>query len=180
MRFTNAWSAVLSQNIALRTMLITLSICLGLVTILAVKMGFEEPIVIERGCYAKVATKGSSERTGEEIEAFLKIALSQRFDSGVQTSSEVLSQDEISFKKQEQQELSSKNMLQKVIVNSVKVSGAEAKIEADRVISVGQIRTALSFPLTISIGTTSRSESNPYGLYVNRVSQTPQKKDDNQ
>jgi len=179
MRFTTAWSSVLSQNVTLRSATISLSVCLGLVSVLAVKLGAKEPIVIERSCYSKLLAKGSSQHTKEEIEAFLRTALSQRFDSGVEPSLEVISLEEVSFKKQEQQDLTSKNMRQKVIINSVDMSGADAKIDADRLIAVGQVRTALAFPIRATISTTNRSDSNPYGLILNRVSQIS-KKDENQ
>jgi hypothetical protein len=177
MRFTTAWSGILSQNVTLRFSLLILSISLGFVTILAVKMGFQDPIVIERSCYSKSATKGSVQHTKEEIESFLKITLSQRFDSGVDPSLEYISLDEITFRKQEQQELVAKNMVQKVLVNSIQINGSDVKVDADRVIGVGQIRTALVFPITATISSKSRSESNPYGLVLSRVSQSVKKED---
>ena len=169
MRFVSAWSDVLNQNITLRVVILALTICLAVVSILAAHEGLKDPIVVERSCFTQIAKTGSSQHTKEEIEAFVKIALSQRFDTSVNASPEVLSVEEIGFRKQEQQDLASKTMIQRIIVNSVQISGNEVKIDSDRLISVGQIRSALAFPITVTITSVSRTESNPYGLLMARV-----------
>jgi hypothetical protein len=46
----------------------------------------------------------------------------------------------------------------------MKIEGSLVKVEADRLLSVGTIRSAFMFPLVVTIGTVSRTPSNPYGL----------------
>lgn len=171
MRFTSAWSEVLSQNLTLRVMLLSLSATAIFISILAIQLGFREPIIIERSCYSKMVGAASTQHSKEEIDAFVRLALSQRFDFGVEPSPEIISAEELGFKKQEQQDLASKNMIQKVLVGSVQVNGETIKVEVDRIIAVGQIRSALAFPLTVTVASTTRTASNPYGLMATRVSQ---------
>lgn len=178
MRFNLAWSEVLSQNFTLKSVILALSICFCLLTVLTVKMAFREPVIVERSCFSKAISNGNSERTKDEIEAFIKVALSQRFDSQANPSSEVLTSQELSTRTQEQKELLSKNMIQKVLVNSVQINGSEIKVDADRLISVGNVRTALLFPLTVTISSTNRSDGNPYGLMINHVTQVSKKEGD--
>ena len=71
----------------------------------------------------------------------------------------------------EQDELSKKGVVQRVFVNNIKIDASNAVIDADRVLSVGKVRSALVFPLKVVIGSTSRTESNPYGLILRKVSQ---------
>ncbi len=71
----------------------------------------------------------------------------------------------------DQKALSARGMTQKVIVNNVKAVGDAAQVEADRLISVGPIRSAFPFPLALVLNTTPRSEGNPYGLLLLSVKQ---------
>ncbi len=177
MRFTTAWSDVLSQNVSLRVMHLSLSVCLVFVSIVAIQQGFKEPVVVERSCYSKMVKAASSQHTKEEMDAFVRMALSQRFDTGIEASPEVIGQDELGFKKQEQQDLTSKNMIQRILVGKTEALGDTVKVEADRVIAVGLVRSALAFPLTVTVASTTRTDSNPYGLLVTRVSQAAKKED---
>ena len=62
-------------------------------------------------------------------------------------------------------------MAQFIVVRGVKVTGTQAAIDADRLISVAQIRSAFPFALTVTVATTARTESNPYGLQLEKVEQ---------
>ena len=180
MKFTTAWGDVLSQNVALRLTLLSLSLGFVFVSILAIQQGLREPLVVERGCFSKMAKAASSQHSKEEIDTFVRLALSQRFDSGVDVSIEMISPEEISFKKQEAQDLANKNMIQRILVRSTQANGESVQVEADRVIAVGQIRSALAFPLIVTIASTTRTEGNPYGLQIVKVSAATKKEDANE
>jgi hypothetical protein len=106
-----------------------------------------------------------------ELENFVKEALHQRFDNDAVVMNDFISSDEISHREQEQKELNQRSMLQHVLLNSVEVKGNEVTVNADRLISVGQVRSAFPFPLMITLSTDIRSESNPYGLTVIKISE---------
>ena len=42
-------------------------------------------------------------------------------------------------------------------------------VDADRLISVGEIRSTLKFPLKVQLARVARSEGNPYGLQLSAV-----------
>lgn len=170
MRFTEAWSKVLSQNVALRFTILCLSVSvIGLLVVLT-KLSLRDPIVIERACISQALDPASTDRTQAEISAFIKEALAQRFDTTSALQDGFLSVEEAQFREQEQQGLKEKEMKQRVLVNQVeKVSGADITVDADRLISVGPVRSALPFALRLTVSSIPRSRGNPYGLKLIQV-----------
>ena len=71
----------------------------------------------------------------------------------------------------EQSELKNKSFDQRVIVRSIKFDQDKYFVEADRLISIGKVRTAVPFDLTVNISSKVRSVSNPYGLILTMVDQ---------
>lgn len=170
MRFTVAWSKVLSQNIALRFTILCLSATvIGLLVVLT-KLSLRDPIVIERACFSQTLDPASTDRTQAEISTFIKEALAQRFDTNAVLQDGFVSMEEAQFREQEQRSLKEKEMKQRVLVNQVeKISGADVMIDADRIISVGPVRSALPFALRLTISSIPRSRGNPYGLKLIQV-----------
>ncbi len=169
MRFTEAWNHVLSQNVVLRFVILILGICTIALSVSTAQLSLRAPLIVERGCFSKVVSSGSTEVSADEIEAFASEAIRQRFDSQAKVFGEYLSREEMNFRLQEQRELSTRSITQKVSVNSVKIQGNIVQVDADRLISVGTIRSALPFPLELKLSSQSRSQDNPYGLIALKV-----------
>ena len=164
MKFTVAWSEVLRENNALKVT----SVCLAVTTLVLgmglLKSALKAPLIVERTCYSHALNPVSPEHTPQEIEAFIKDAMSQRFDTVTQPAPGFLSAGEITARITEQRELDSRKLMQRVLVNKISIDGQLIKVDADRLISVEAIRSVLPFPLTAEIASVTRSESNPYGL----------------
>lgn len=169
MRFPNAWASIARENVALKWGVVALSlVAVTLGTVLAFAAS-APPIVIERGCVSR-ELKGSPPAQSEaEIETFVRESLSQRFDSEAVASSAYLSLDELAARERDVRELENRKMRQRVLVNTVKLDGNHVTVDADRLISVGAIRSALVFPLVLTLGTVPRTEANPYGLVLIQV-----------
>lgn len=166
MKYTEAWASVVSQNLNLKVATIALglvSLILGMTTL---RLTFKDSPIIERGCFSRQLIPLNDEHSKEEIENFLREALSQRFDSTVQAVDGLLSPDELKLRQQEQKEFSSRNMKQRLIVNNVTQDGDDFLVNSDRVISVNDVRSAFKFPLVVKLESKSRSYSNPYGLLI--------------
>lgn len=167
MRFTVAWSKALSQNVALRFSILCLSVTVIGLLVIITKLTVREPIIIERACFSQAIDKAGTERTESEISAFIKEALSQRFDSDSSPQGDLLSVAEVQFREQEQRAFKEKEMKQRVFVNHIeKISGGDINVDADRLFTVGPVRSALPFPLRLSISSVTRSRGNPYGLRI--------------
>jgi hypothetical protein len=175
MKFALAWSELANQNLTLKVALSSVSVCALVFALLSAKLSLKEPLIVERGCFSTVAKQGNSQRTNDEIEAFVKIALSQRFDTDVKQLRGYLSASEISSRSQEQKELSSRQLSQKVVVNSVKIDGSSASVDATRIITVGAIRSALPLSLSVKVESQDRDDGNPYGLLLSSVKLVEQK-----
>lgn len=178
MKYTEAWANIIAQNLNLKLVTIILgilSIFLGMITL---RLTFKDSIVIDRGCFSKTITPVKDDHSKEEIEAFVKESLSQRFDSEVQPVDGLLSPDELRLRLVEQKEFESRKMAQKIIVNKVHETTEGFKVEADRLISVGDVRSAFRFPLLLKLESKSRSYSNPYGLLLTTTKTVDEKQND--
>jgi hypothetical protein len=172
MRFTTAWANVLSQNITLRVTVLLLSLTSLIFCISTMRLSLKDPLIIERACYSSVRKQVDAQHSTSEIEAFLKFALSKRFDSTASDSKIFLSGEEEGYREKEQDDLSKKGMTQRTLFNAItKVEGSVITVDADHILSVGKIRTILPFPLTVTLSSTDRTEGNPYGLIIRRVAQ---------
>lgn len=170
MKFNVAWSETLSQNVILRITILCLSGALVALLVALAKVSLKEPVIIERACFSSALEKASGERTETEISSFLKEALARRFDTEVGGDTLLLSEEEIGFRNQEQRDLKEKGIHQRIIFNRVqKIDGTQVAVDCDRLISVGPVRSAFAFPLSVTIGSIQRSEANPYGLRLIRV-----------
>ncbi len=106
------------------------------------------------------------------------MSLSQRFDSDVQPVDHIVAFDELALRNTEQKELQSRNILQRVIINGVEESPEGFKVDTDRIISVGDVRSAFRFTLIAKVESVVRSLSNPYGLILTstRIQEPKEKK----
>lgn len=174
MRFTTAWATVTSQNVVLRLVILVLVGLLALMSMVAAKTALRDPLVIERACYSSVLEAKSVAHTAVEIESFVKEALRQRFDSDATPNADYLSVEEFRLRAKELDELGRRQMRQRVLANTVTKNGDIITVDADRMISIGTIRSAFPFPLTLSLSAVSRSQANPYGLVLVKITPVTQ------
>lgn len=171
MRFPQAWAEIAKQNNVLRIAILGVSVSGLLALLISMKFAFKEPLIIERGCFSKAVTKTTvQDPTKADYEAFTREALAQRFDSDANILSEYIAIEELKNRDSEQDELKRRNIKQRVTVNSISRNDDQILIDADRLLSVGNLRSAFQFPLVLFIQKQSRSQSNPYGLVLLKVS----------
>ncbi|MBI2712608.1 MAG: hypothetical protein HYX41_07135 [Bdellovibrio sp.] len=166
MKYNVAWANTAAQNVSLKVALLVLCLIAIVLTLLVAKLSARKPIIIDRACFSSVIEGSQNEHSANEIEAFVREAIRQRFNSDANPVPDYLSPDELAARNQEQKELSSRTMSQTVIVRAIKANGNAIVIDADRLIAVAQIRSAFEFPLTATLNSTPRSVNNPYGLQL--------------
>lgn len=160
------------QKSSLQIALITMSVTASAFGIMNIFSNMKDPIVIERGCDSKIAEIQSANQTKAEIENFIKIALAARFDSIQKNDPAIyLTENLQTARMKEQSELKNKSIEQRVIVRSIKFDQDKYFVEADRLIGIGKVRTAVPLDLTLNISSKVRSVSNPYGLILTMVDQ---------
>lgn len=170
MRYNVAWSKVVSENNLLKVVILALLVASVFESSAVVTLSGRKPLVVERSCTSKALTPVSTERTNSEIESFIKEALSQRFDTAKSVIPSFISPDEERFRVQEQAELKKREIAERIFVNSVSVDGSSISVDSDRFFSMGNVKSVVSFPLKLVLATISRSDANPYGLSIVRVS----------
>lgn len=177
MKFQDAWGSLEKENCNLKILVVTLCALAMFLTVAVTSTASKDPLIIERACYSKIAgTARNQAPTNEEIQAFIEKALSARFNTTPE-SLQLLSDKQRTFRDKEQIELSKHKMTQKVIVNELKVEKDSITVNADRLISVQNLRSILRFPLKVTLESTNRSEENPYGLLLIDVTQLEEKKE---
>jgi hypothetical protein len=169
MKFTTAWAQTQSQNVVLKLALFLITGCAVTFAIVAAKFALREPLLIERSCLTEVVAASDTKRSDAEVQSFIVEAVKQRFNSDTTALASFIDEKEIQFKSQELKELEERNMDQKIIVHKSTVKGNLVEVDADRLIMVGEIRSAFRFPLRIQIASTTRTIDNPYGLKLVKV-----------
>lgn len=105
----------------------------------------------------------------QDTKYAVKLMLEARFNSMSLNSDLYLSEKQTELRKTEQNELKNKNMSQTIIVREIKINRDEAIAEIDRVISVGELRSAFKAKLKLFFEMTEPNELNPYGLVLSLV-----------
>jgi hypothetical protein len=101
MKFNLAWAATHHQNLVLKLCLLVTSVCSIFFCITSVRLALKAPLIIERECFSKVLQSLKGEATPIEIEAFVKVALSKRFDTEANDIKPFLSDDEWNYRLKE-------------------------------------------------------------------------------
>lgn len=168
MKFIDAWDSIAKENKLLKFLVMGLSLVSIFLCVVCLKTVSRDPLVIERGCFSKAVENAGTPVTDKEIQSFLKEALDARFTtSAMNTSFLTLKQKEI--RDREQKEFLSRNMKQTVIVDQILISKDKIEVKAIRLITVGEIKSAFSFPLVVEIERSDRTLDNPYGLLLSEV-----------
>lgn len=171
MKFASAWAEIAKQNLTLKVAIASLSFCSALLAIVSLKLALREPLVVERSCFNRALKTVDPRRTKEEIEAFVRIALEMRFNTDAKAANEMIANAEVVNRTQEQKELASRQIRQRLVINSVGVEDSDVTVEADRLLTVGSIRSALPMSLKVRVESQERTDSNPYGLILTNVKQ---------
>lgn len=178
MKFNIAWANVVKENVSLKIALLIVGVTAIFLGAGLFVVSTKEPFVIERACGTRVLEKSiNTEPSVSEIKAFAKEALTQRFNSGLEPKEAFLSPIEIKAKVSEETLLKKKNINQASVIRNVFVVKNKTYADIDRVFAMGDSRPAYASKLALDIQFTSRSEDNPYGLILNRISFLDQKGD---
>ena len=168
MRLSNAFDRLQDENQYLKLMLVVSGIAVVLALTMAFTFSNRDPLIVERGCHTEVNPLGNAEPSEIEQKEFIRKALAQRFTTE-ELESSLLSPKQLQFRAKEQDDLSKNKMSQVVFIHDIKFSPNLIQAEVDRLISVGDIRSAFKFPLKVQFEKVPRTRTNPYGLVLTDV-----------
>lgn len=175
MRFSTAWAKVAAQNVTLKVATVVLAVVSSVQLIIIGQVANRDPLVVERSCYSKIVEAKASVLTNDEIKSFLSESLPMRFDSNGYLKPGFLSLSEAAQRDQELQVIKQRQMLQRILISDITIAGKNITVAADRLISIGKVKSALPLTLKVVLEQTIRTESNPYGLILTNASQVAQK-----
>jgi hypothetical protein len=175
MRLSTAWAKTAAQNVTLKVATIVLATVVVVQLIIIGQVSTKDPLVVDRSCFTRIVQAKASDPTPDEIRSFILQALPMRFDSRGALVAGFLSIDETTQREKELGQLKQRQMEQRMIVAEVKVDGNSVSVSADRLISIGSVKSALPLNLNVTLEQTNRSESNPYGLIITTITQVQPK-----
>lgn len=177
MKFSTAWAKTAAQNVTLKIATVVLAAVSVVQLFVIGSLASRDLPIVERGCFSRALQAKPVDPTKNEIEAFLVEALPMRFDTNGYLKEGFLSIEETVSREKEQATLKQREIKQKIIVQDIKNNGKDILITADRFLSVGKIKSALSLNLKVMVQQSNRTESNPYGLILSSVTQIEEKEE---
>ena len=165
MNLSSNVDSLMRENYFLRTatryLLITTLVLAGIIFAVFDR----QPILIERSSRGlEIVRAAKVLRNKEDINTAIKLMLRARFETDAISPELFLNSKQMVLREAEQKDIKSRGMNQSVIVRQIQLNDQEAIVDLDRVIAVGDVRSALKAKIRIAFEEESPNELNPYGL----------------
>ncbi len=179
MKFSSAVDSLTKENLFLRTAVKILGFAVLFLTMAVLFLHDKSPVVVERSSRGlEIARMTKLARSETDIQQAIRLMLAARFDSGAVGAEVFLSKRQMELREAEQKEMKSRGLYQGVVFRAAKVTKDEALVEFDRVLSVGEIRSALKTVIKIAFEEMEPTELNPYGLRLALAAPQESQKED--
>ena len=167
MKFSLSIDALSKENNFLR--LIT-KLLFSIVFILIMQIVFlynRDPLLIKSSARGlELVQAASFVKSNLDIKTATEQMLKARFNTDSVSPELFLSDRQKVLRLSEQKELKNRNMSQVVIIRKTEITKDQAIVDLDRVIAVGELRSAIKTKLKIAFEETEPNELNPYGLVL--------------
>ena len=165
MRFSMAVDSLSRENSNLKRSISLLIFVIGILGVLVYSQYFREPILIERSSRGlEVFRPTEFKRTDSDLRRGIEIMLKARFDTLAINPELFLTDRQVAIRESEQKELKSRNIQQSAVLRNIQMSKTEAQIDFDRVLAVGEVRSALKTKIKVAFEEATPNELNPFGL----------------
>ena len=165
MRFSSTVDALSQENRLLRGVVLLLGFGIILLSVAVLLLNDKSPRLVLRTSHGmEIVSTTSLERSRPDVEQAVRLMLRARLDTETTASEAFLSQKQLELRSAEQRELKSRGFFQAVIVRTVDIHDGSAVVAFDRVISVGEVRSAVATQANIAFEEIQPNELNPYGL----------------
>jgi hypothetical protein len=127
----------------------------------------KQPVMVERTSHGLEIVRPTEFAVDEaHTKAAIALMMRARFNSDAVSPELYLNPKQLVLRDNEQKELKNRSMYQSVIVRAVTIKNDQATVDVDRVLSVGELRSALRTKLRVTFETEQPNELNPYGLLL--------------
>lgn len=170
MKFSLSIDALSKENSHLK-FIIKMQFCVVIVLLLQVVVhNSQVPLMIQSSTRGlELIQPVDFERSDADVQSAAELMLKARFNTDSISANLFLSDKQLQLRESEQKELKNRNMVQAILIRKIEISKDQAFIDVDRVIAVGEIRSAIKTKLKIAFEETEPNELNPYGLVLSFV-----------
>lgn len=171
MRFSSGIDSLSRENRFLKQLTLIVVSLLGIMCGVVLALYNKPPIVVERSSRGLEIVKATPQvlLLDEEITQAVSLMLKARFTTNSPSPEVYLNQEQLELKSIEQTDMASKNMSQGIVIREIELKREEILAQFDRVISIGEVRSALKTLVKIKFEEISPNELNPYGLILSKV-----------
>ena len=142
----------------------------GLVFILllqVISLYSRDPIIIQSSTRGReILEPMTVSRTNLDLRVAARNMLKARFDTETHSPELFLSDKQKALRENEQRDLKSRNMTQVIVIRDIALAKDQAFVDLDRVIAVGDLRSAIRAKIKIAFEESEPNELNPYGLVL--------------
>lgn len=167
MKFSSSVDALSKENKFLRTTVKT-TLCIAAILIVhSIILYNKEPLMIERTTRGlEIVSPAAFSINENEIKNAVRLMVKARFETEALSPELFLSARQLELRDAEQKELKSRNMAQSVVVRAVKISKSEGVVDFDRVLALGEVRSALRTRIKVAFDAETPNELNPFGIVL--------------
>jgi hypothetical protein len=167
MKLSTAFDSMSKENQFLKLLakaqLVTTVFLLGLIYNFSDRV----PVMVERSSHGlEVLRVTPFERSQADLKLAVGLMIRARFDSNAISPELFLNPKQILLRDTEQRDMKARGMTQAVVAREIKFEKDQITVDLDRVIAVGEVRSALKARLKVSFEEVSPNELNPYGLLL--------------
>ncbi|MDR3608457.1 MAG: hypothetical protein P4M08_13900 [Oligoflexia bacterium] len=165
MKFSSTVDALSRENGNLKRLAILQAAGTLALGILALLLYDKPTVVIERSTRGlEIVSTTSLKRTEDDVKQAMVLMLKARLDANTIAPEVFLSERQMELRNEEQRELKSRGIEQSILVRTLNSDNGRATAEIDRVVRVGDIRSAVKTKLALAFQEVAPNELNPYGL----------------
>ena len=167
MKLSSAFDSMMSENRFLKF----LSKVQLLTTIFIVGLLYSfydrPPVLVERSGHGlEIVQPAEFERTPTELKTAIGLMMRARFSSKTFSPELFINPKQVALRETEQKDMLARGMDQVIVVRDVKLEKDQAVVDFDRVISIGEIRSALKTKVRVTFEEVMPNDLNPYGLLL--------------
>jgi hypothetical protein len=125
------------------------------------------PLIVERGSRGlEIVNATEFSRKDPDLKRAITLMLHARLDSGAVSPELFLNQKQLALRDAEQKDIKARGMSQDAFVRGITFERDQAIVDIDRLIAIGEVRSALRARIKVTFEETSPNELNPYGLLL--------------
>ena len=167
MKFSAGIDGLTRENTFLKMILFWLLAATALLLGIVYSLMEKPPVIVERSSRGLDILRATEfARNPEDLKDAVRLMLRARFDTEAIAPEVFLNPKQMVLRDTEQKDMKARGMVQNIFVRKVEFEKEQAVVDVDRVISVGELRSALKAKVKVAFETVSPNELNPYGLLL--------------